>query len=75
MTLSHGGTVIEAANRAHDDKVQPNGNREHYRFKKRGSQYPAGVLASVVCDGHEWTWKVTTPGQRSSAVPTVRKIE
>lgn len=44
-----------------------NGNREHYRFSKPGSAYPAGVV--VVADlksGGSVHWPIPSPGSRTS---------
>lgn len=72
--LVHGGQVIENTTRAHNDAVQPNGNREHYRFDRAGGQYPANVQFSITTlDGAKWYWLIPSPSQRydGKIAPTV----
>ena len=59
---TRGGSVIEQGNYA----GVHNGDREHYRYSKPGSAYPAGVV--VVADlksGGSVHWPIPSPGSRT----------
>jgi hypothetical protein len=76
MQMVHDGALIETAARAHNYAVQPNGNREHYRWRMQGRHYRGPMrLAVVTLDGNEWSWTVLRPGERADGaiVPEVRR--
>jgi len=75
MAMTRGGTLIETAARAHNDAAQPNGNREHYRFRHKGATYGGPMALTVETqDGKAWSWTVPNPGQRydGAITPTVK---
>ena len=74
MEMLRGGSVIETSSRAHNTEVQPNGNREHYRWKRMGNQYTGPIVLRVeTLDGNKWSWTVTYPTDRydGKITPTV----
>lgn len=74
MEMLRGGSVIETASRAHNTEVQPNGNREHYRWKRQGNQYTGPIVLRVeTLDGNKWSWTVPYPSDRydGKITPTV----
>ena len=74
MEMLRGGSVIESASRAHNTEVQPNGNREHYRWKRQGNQYTGPIVLRVeTLDGNKWSWTVPYPSDRydGKITPTV----
>ncbi len=75
MVMARNGGEVERAGRAHNDHIQPNGNREHYRFRRQGASYAGPMDLTVETnDGNFWTWQVRSPAQRhdSSITPSVR---
>ena len=52
------------SNRAHNDKVQPNGNREHYRFNRKGGNYRGPVTLAIEAEGVTWQWNIPDPARR-----------
>jgi hypothetical protein len=76
MRMIRNGSVVETANRAHSDQVQPNGNREHYRFKRRGGEYAGPMTLQVeTAGGNTWSWTVPKPAERydNKITPEVRR--
>jgi hypothetical protein len=71
MVMMRGGTVLETSSRAHGDGEQPNGNREHYRWRQQGQNYQGPIDVSVKTkDGVTWTWRVSNPAIRNDGVIT-----
>ena len=52
-----------------------NGDREHYRYSKQGSAYPAGVEVRATVRGHVLAWRVDAPGKRNDGNITPRIVE
>ena len=52
------------SNRAHDSATQPNGNREHYRFRRQGGNYAGPVTLSIEAEGIDWYWTIPDPARR-----------
>ena len=64
IALERNGSVIAESNRAHDTTPQPNGNREHYRFPRKGGYYPGPLTVRVNADGATWRWSIPYPVRR-----------
>lgn len=76
MSILHKGAVVETSSRAHNGAVMPNGNREHYRFSKRGESYPSPMDVQIqTTSGVTWNWRVVNTAARndSNITPTVIK--
>lgn len=74
MEMLRGGSVIETTTRAHNGDTMPNGNREHYRWKRQGNQYTGPIVLRVeTLDGNKWSWTVPYPSDRydGKITPTV----
>ena len=73
MTLTESDGTIERSNRAHDSNPQPNGDREHYRFRKAGENYRGPVTLHIVADGIDWEWTIPNPARRYDHLKATRK--
>jgi hypothetical protein len=77
MTLKEYNGEVEVSNRhgnLREDGKFPNGNREHYRFRRRGEQYRSPCEVSIqTTDGKTWTWRVDNVAGRNDGniTPTV----
>jgi hypothetical protein len=51
-----------------------NGNREPYRFGRKGADYPGPAMVSVAASGKIWSWVVPSTGARNDGkiTPTVK---
>ena len=64
IALERNGSVIAESNRAHNTTPQPNGNREHYRFPRKGGDYAGPLHVRVRADGATWRWSIPSPSSR-----------